>query len=85
MASRPLLGAIFGHFEPFLALLGPFWPFLVIWVRGKGSKWVRTPCWGKMGLGVNFAGSRGPKRRLDLLWGAIFAHFEPLLALLGPF
>ena len=31
MASVPLLGAIFGHFEPFLALLGlffdRFWPF----------------------------------------------------------
>ena len=72
----PLFGAIFGHFEPFLALLGPFWPFLVIWVRGKGSKWVRTPySWGKMGRGVKIAGSRGPKCRLDPLFGGNFWSF----------
>ena len=27
MASGPLSGAIFGHFEPFLAFFDPFWPF----------------------------------------------------------
>ena len=33
--SRPTFGAIFGHFEPFWALLGLFWPFLAIWVEGR--------------------------------------------------
>ena len=28
MPYRPTFGAVFGHFEPFWALLGLFWPFL---------------------------------------------------------
>ena len=38
-----------------------------------------------MGRGVKIGGSRGPKWRLDPLFGAIFGHFEAFWALLGPF
>ena len=38
---------ILSHFGLFRAF---FDPFLAIWVRGKGPKWVHTPySWGKMG------------------------------------
>ena len=63
-------GAIFGHFEPLLALLGLLWPFLAIWVGGNGSKWVRTPySWGKMGWGVKIGGPSGVQ---TLFWGHIW-------------
>ena len=37
MAPRPYFGAIFGHFEPFLALFGPF--FLTLFgLLGEGQR-----------------------------------------------
>ena len=86
--GTPIVGVKWGG-EP--KLVGPEGPsgvqtlllghFLVIWVRGKGSKWVRTPySWGKMEWGAKIGGSRGPKWRLDPLWGpllAILSHFGP--------
>ena len=87
----PTLG-VRSHLEP---LPPPKWP------KGskraqKGPKWLkmtkngpkrgsRRYSWGKMGRGVKIGGSRGPQCRLDPLFGAIFGHFVPFWAILGPF
>ena len=82
MASGLLFGAIFGHFEPFWALLTPFLTPFGHLGGGQCSKWVRTPySWGKMAWGVKIGGSRGPKCRLDPPLGP----FLVILSHLGPF
>ena len=86
MVCRP---PFWGHFGSFWVILGPFGPFLTLLGHlggGNGSKWVRTPySWGKMGWGVRIDGPLGRKCRLELLFGAIFGHFEPFWTLLTLF
>ena len=79
MASKPPLGAIFGHFEPFWTLFGHL---------GGGQRPQVGPDPGKIGWGVKIGGSRGPKWRLDPLWGqflVILNHFGPFFDPFWPF
>ena len=70
MASGPHFGAIFGHFEPFWALLGLFLTLFGHLGGGKGSKCVRTPkSWGKMVRGEWVPRAQVASRRL--LTGAL--------------
>ena len=86
MASRPYFGAIFGHFEPFLALRGVF--LTLFGHLGKGQK--RVMAADPLKLVANGAGSQNwPVSMAQVasspLFGAIFGHFEPFWGLLGLF